>query len=186
MYVSLQDRIAALRTQHSPGVLLAVRMGDFFEFFGDDAAEVSNALGITLTARGRVPMCGVPILWGARLARHFPGHRMEIANGLPVSPRPANDAAPCAVAPGGDCILVDPDSIQFGDGAVSTLARPLRSVVDDVTEPLSRLTSIALEVLPVAERRQLAEALRQKLCLIEIIEDERTEAMAASPRDRVA
>jgi DNA mismatch repair protein MutS len=36
------------------------RMGDFFEMFGQDAVEVSNVLGITLTKRAGVTMCGIP------------------------------------------------------------------------------------------------------------------------------
>jgi DNA mismatch repair protein MutS len=48
-----------------PGVLLAMRVGDFYEFYGEDAEIAARALGITLTGRddgkhGRVPMAGVP------------------------------------------------------------------------------------------------------------------------------
>lgn len=48
-----------------PGVLLAMRVGDFYEFYGEDAETAANALEITLTGRedganGRIPMAGVP------------------------------------------------------------------------------------------------------------------------------
>ncbi len=48
-----------------PGVLLAMRVGDFYEFYGEDAETAATALEITLTGRddgpnGRVPMAGVP------------------------------------------------------------------------------------------------------------------------------
>lgn len=48
-----------------PGVLLAMRVGDFYEFYGEDAEVAARALGITLTGRddgkhGRVAMAGVP------------------------------------------------------------------------------------------------------------------------------
>lgn len=48
-----------------PGVLLAMRIGDFYEFYGEDAEIAAKALEITLTGRedgtnGRVPMAGVP------------------------------------------------------------------------------------------------------------------------------
>lgn len=48
-----------------PGVLLAMRVGDFYEFYGEDAETASRALSITLTARedgpnGKVAMSGVP------------------------------------------------------------------------------------------------------------------------------
>ena len=48
-----------------PGVLVAMRVGDFYEFYGEDAETAASALEITLTGRedgenGRVPMAGVP------------------------------------------------------------------------------------------------------------------------------
>lgn len=39
---------------------LFFRLGDFFEMFFDDAKKVSEELGLTLTQRQGVPMCGVP------------------------------------------------------------------------------------------------------------------------------
>lgn len=52
--------------QANPGSLLFFRMGDFYELFFEDAEIASNALGITLTKRGKhlgedIPMCGVPV-----------------------------------------------------------------------------------------------------------------------------
>ncbi|MCL6624204.1 MAG: hypothetical protein K6T17_06250, partial [Fimbriimonadales bacterium] len=49
-----------------PGVLLAMRVGDFYEFYGEDAETASQALQIALTGRedgpnGRIPMAGVPV-----------------------------------------------------------------------------------------------------------------------------
>ncbi len=46
--------------------LLFYRMGDFYELFFEDAVTASEALGITLTKRGKhqgddIPMCGVPV-----------------------------------------------------------------------------------------------------------------------------
>jgi len=54
----------AAKAEH-PGVLLAMRVGDFYEFYGDDAETAADALGITLTGRddgtnGKVSMAGVP------------------------------------------------------------------------------------------------------------------------------
>ncbi|MDX2065282.1 MAG: DNA mismatch repair protein MutS [Fimbriimonadaceae bacterium] len=54
----------AVRAEN-PGVLLAMRVGDFYEFYGDDAVRAAQLLDITLTGRedgsnGRIPMAGVP------------------------------------------------------------------------------------------------------------------------------
>ncbi|MBS1724074.1 MAG: DNA mismatch repair protein MutS [Armatimonadetes bacterium] len=48
-----------------PGALVAMRVGDFYEFYGEDAETAAAALEITLTGRedaenGRIPMAGVP------------------------------------------------------------------------------------------------------------------------------
>ena len=42
------------------GVLLFFRLGDFYELFFEDAKTAAGALGLTLTKRNSVPMCGVP------------------------------------------------------------------------------------------------------------------------------
>lgn len=42
------------------GAILFFRLGDFYEMFEEDAVEVSRLLGLTLTQRQGVPMCGVP------------------------------------------------------------------------------------------------------------------------------
>jgi len=50
----------------NPDSLLFYRMGDFYELFFHDAEVAAQALGITLTKRGKhqgadIPMCGVPV-----------------------------------------------------------------------------------------------------------------------------
>lgn len=59
----LQQYFAA-KDRH-PGVLLAMRVGDFYEFYGEDAETAAALLEITLTGRedgsnGRIAMAGVP------------------------------------------------------------------------------------------------------------------------------
>lgn len=53
-----------LMKEAHPDALLMMRLGDFYEFFGEDAEIAAEALDIVLTARGggdgKVPMCGVP------------------------------------------------------------------------------------------------------------------------------
>ena len=41
-------------------VWLFFRIGDFYEMFFEDAVECAAALGLTLTKRQSIPMCGVP------------------------------------------------------------------------------------------------------------------------------
>ncbi|MCX5785988.1 MAG: DNA mismatch repair protein MutS [Elusimicrobia bacterium] len=43
-----------------PQAILFFRLGDFYEMFSEDAAAASALLGLTLTARNGVPMCGIP------------------------------------------------------------------------------------------------------------------------------
>jgi len=59
----LQQYFAA-KAEH-PGVLLAMRVGDFYEFYGEDAEIAAATLEITLTGRedgpgNRIAMAGVP------------------------------------------------------------------------------------------------------------------------------
>lgn len=59
----LMEQYLAVKRQYADAVVL-FRLGDFYEVFFDDAAQVSTLLDLTLTARdggdGKVPMCGVP------------------------------------------------------------------------------------------------------------------------------
>ena len=55
----MMEQYQAQKSQH-PNELLFFRLGDFFEMFNEDAVTASKALGLTLTQRQKVPMCGVP------------------------------------------------------------------------------------------------------------------------------
>jgi len=48
------------KAELAPGTLLFFRLGDFYEMFLDDAIAGSEILGLTLTKRNGMPMCGVP------------------------------------------------------------------------------------------------------------------------------
>lgn len=56
--------VARAAASAHPGVLVAVRVGDFYEFFDAAAQLVAGILGLTLLDRDhhgtRVPMAGVP------------------------------------------------------------------------------------------------------------------------------
>ncbi len=42
------------------GMVLFLRLGDFYEMFGDDAVKAAPVLEVVLTQRTGIPMCGVP------------------------------------------------------------------------------------------------------------------------------
>jgi len=46
--------------EQCPGAVLFFRLGDFYEAFHEDATRVSKDIGLTLTARQGIPMCGIP------------------------------------------------------------------------------------------------------------------------------
>jgi len=48
-----------IKREHQDSVLF-FRLGDFYEMFAEDAQEISSLLGLTLTSRHGIPMCGVP------------------------------------------------------------------------------------------------------------------------------
>src|SRR5262245_25483794 len=51
-----------LRAKKEAGdALLFFRLGDFYELFHEDARVAARVLGLVLTARGRIPMAGVPV-----------------------------------------------------------------------------------------------------------------------------
>ncbi|MBR0262006.1 MAG: DNA mismatch repair protein MutS [Selenomonadaceae bacterium] len=55
----MMEQYHAQKSQH-PDELLFFRLGDFFEMFNEDALTASKEIGLTLTHRQKVPMCGVP------------------------------------------------------------------------------------------------------------------------------
>ncbi|MDR0494503.1 MAG: DNA mismatch repair protein MutS [Treponema sp.] len=53
------DQYRRIKRDHQ-GDVLFFRLGDFYEMFAEDAAEVSSLLNLTLTSRNGLPMCGIP------------------------------------------------------------------------------------------------------------------------------
>ena len=63
-HTPVMQQYLQIKAQH-PDTLLLYRMGDFYEFFYDDARKASRLLDIALTSRGQsdgepIPMAGVP------------------------------------------------------------------------------------------------------------------------------
>ncbi|MBU2574112.1 MAG: DNA mismatch repair protein MutS [Elusimicrobia bacterium] len=55
----LMQQYQALKASY-PHAILFFRLGDFYEMFADDARTASGLLGLVLTSRQGVPMCGLP------------------------------------------------------------------------------------------------------------------------------
>ncbi|MFP4508971.1 MAG: DNA mismatch repair protein MutS [Spirochaetaceae bacterium] len=55
----MMQQYARIKEQHRDAILF-FRLGDFYEMFQRDAEQASRILGLTLTQRQGVPMCGVP------------------------------------------------------------------------------------------------------------------------------
>ena len=64
-----------------PQAILFFRLGDFYEMFGTDAQTAAPILGLVLTARQNIPMCGVPFHsfqgYVAKLLKA--GHKVAVA-----------------------------------------------------------------------------------------------------------
>lgn len=55
----LMNQYRSIKSEYKDAILF-FRLGDFYEMFGDDAKTASRVLGLMLTKRHDVPMCGVP------------------------------------------------------------------------------------------------------------------------------
>ncbi len=55
----LMEQYSRIKGQY-PDAILFFRLGDFYEMFRKDAEDAAPILGITLTQRQGIPMCGVP------------------------------------------------------------------------------------------------------------------------------
>lgn len=58
--MSVLDQWARAKAECPEGALLLLRVGDFYELIGEDAVAAAGILGLTLTKRRNLPMCGVP------------------------------------------------------------------------------------------------------------------------------
>ena len=56
----MMEQYLAFKKEIPPDAVLFFRLGDFYEMFFEDAVKASNAMGLVLTKRANVPMCGFP------------------------------------------------------------------------------------------------------------------------------
>src|ERR1700738_4923744 len=56
----MMQQYQSIRRTLPRGTLLLFRLGDFYELFFDDAKLAADILGVALTKRNGMPMCGVP------------------------------------------------------------------------------------------------------------------------------
>ncbi len=54
------DQYLRMKQSLPEDVWLFFRLGDFYEMFFEDAVDISASLGLTLTKRHSIPMCGMP------------------------------------------------------------------------------------------------------------------------------
>ncbi len=82
--------------KQNQGTVLFFRLGDFYEMFDDDAKEISALLGITLTARNGIPMCGVPYHAAANYISRLlkEGKKIAVCEQTSVIPDPATKIVP--------------------------------------------------------------------------------------------
>jgi DNA mismatch repair protein MutS len=123
----LMQQYQALKKAY-PHALLFFRLGDFYELFFDDARAASAVLGLTLTARQSVPMCGVPhhaaSTYIARLLSA--GHKVAICE---------------QVAPSGDS-----KKTKLFRREVVRLITPGTVVEDELLQPRASRYLVALEI----------------------------------------
>lgn len=56
----MQERYFRTKADLPANTILLLRLGDFYEVFGDDAVIAAKAANVALTKRGELKMCGFP------------------------------------------------------------------------------------------------------------------------------
>ena len=89
-YTPMIEQYLSIKEQNKD-VLIMFRLGDFYEFFFEDAEIASKVLQLVLTKRAagnkqKIPMCGVPhhavTSYLAKLVDH--GYKVELSNNLKI------------------------------------------------------------------------------------------------------
>jgi hypothetical protein len=128
----LQRDWTALKAQ-APDSLVAVRLGDFYEFFNDDAVVSAKAMGVALTKRNGVAMSGIPLQAAEGYFKKLTdaGHKVAIADmvdgkrAITETRTPAPALAPPAAAEVG--ILPKSNPLRRGD-TIEVLSGPYKGM----------------------------------------------------------
>jgi DNA mismatch repair protein MutS len=100
LQTNLFDQHAKLKSQY-PGVILLLRVGDFYEAFDDDADTIARVLSLAKTTRADHRMAGFPHMYVDRFLTALVGAGFRVATCEPVldKPLPGKPAVvryPCA------------------------------------------------------------------------------------------
>jgi DNA mismatch repair protein MutS len=95
----LFEQHARLKSQY-PGVILLLRVGDFYEAFDDDADTIARVCSLAKTTRGGHCMAGFPHMQLGRFLTALVGAGFRVATAEPAfdKPLPGKEAAirwPC-------------------------------------------------------------------------------------------
>lgn len=144
---SKQDAVSPLYktylqlTQRYPGAVVAYRLGDFYEIFGETARRIGETLSLTITSRDcglpeRVPMIGFPY----HAAELYFGKILQGGNKLVVAELPDNVRE------------VKPDDIDDED--IEELSEEEMQAFDgDIEEPVETCDDIAAKIRALLEHK---------------------------------
>ena len=144
---SKQDTVSPLYktylqlAQRYPGAVVAYRVGDFYEIFGETARRIGETLSLTITSRDcglpeRVPMIGFPY----HAAELYFGKILQGGNKLVVAELPDNVRE------------VKPDDIDDED--IDELSEEEMQAFDgDIEEPVETCDDIAAKICALLEHK---------------------------------
>ena len=144
---SKQDTVSPLYktylqlAQRYPGAVVAYRVGDFYEIFGETARRLGETLSLTITSRDcglpkRVPMIGFPY----HAAELYFGKILQGGNKLVVAELPDNVRE------------VKPDDID-GEDIEELSEEEMQAFDGDIEEPVETCDDIAAKICALLEHK---------------------------------
>jgi DNA mismatch repair protein MutS len=106
---SLFEQCARLKIQY-PGVILLLRVGDFYEAFDDDADVVARICSLAKTMRGQRRMAGFPHMQLNCFLTALVGAGFQVATAEPVCDKPLSGKP--AVIRGNPCVEKEGQSMR--------------------------------------------------------------------------